>query len=136
MVRGQIYLDKSGLIRLLGIEEVDSRNRDDHRLRFTPRWNQHNAAVDAVHCAILLALAEGASWLAVGGEGPAGTPLPVPTESTQRFLRAGKMGGGEIIATPTVLKRGRHQCVVEANVRQDGNHIAVVHTTFAMLPSR
>lgn len=84
---------------------------------------RHTIGGGPAHFAVLTTLGEVAIVRAAGGD-------VIPVEVGVRLLRAAS--GAELLATGTVLKRGRSLLFGEARVHCDGKLVAHVSGTFAV----
>ncbi|MEM8960775.1 MAG: PaaI family thioesterase [Acidobacteriota bacterium] len=102
---------------------LDMQPADDGGVHLTPR-EEHQAAPDVVHFAVLTTLAEVSAAHAVGA------PV-VPSTVTVHLLRRARLA--PLVGRGTILRRGRKQAVVEGTVTQDGELVAKATVQFVLL---
>jgi uncharacterized protein (TIGR00369 family) len=114
-------LTQAGLLQLLGIKRGEDRD-----LVLEPEA-VHTNAFGTVHLAVLTALAEGAAWLATGGETSGDMVMPIAL--TANFVRPTSLAKGTLTAKPIVENRGGTFGVTGARVYQDGKVVALFTVT-------
>lgn len=85
---------------------------------------RHLVAPDTVHFAVLTTLGE------VSAAGAVGRPV-VPVDVSVKLMRRARLG--RLVARGTVLKSGRTLAFAEGAVTQDGDTVAKIAVTFAVL---
>src|SRR4051812_27676393 len=87
--------------------------------------NDHLNAHGTVHGGAIATLCDSAMGMAVRA---AGTNAPVTVDMRVTYLRPGQPG--RVVADAQVRKRGKKIIVVEAEVTQDGETVALASATF------
>src|SRR3954452_14407298 len=118
--------NETGFRELIGVIVTD---HGDGRARAVLDANErHLNAHGTVHGGALATLCDSAMGTAVAA---AGAEAPVTVEMKVTYLRPGQRG--EIAAVAQVRKRGKRVIVVEAEVSQDGETVALASGPFTDL---
>lgn len=119
-VRGDVPLPP--IDHLTGIRPVEAQ---DGRVVFTmPASGWLTNAFGSLYGGVIACLAKSAASGAVQTIAPAGTEFTA-LDVKVNYLRPGVVGAGELIATGTVIHRGRSLAIARAEVVQDGKQVAV-----------